>query len=122
MDDVPSARWRKAPSSAWGVSPGVIARAACTHGTSAMLTLSHDDGHVEAEVELHSDQAGDAWKVRFYNDNVRAATVWRQTGSADGGGSLSVSRLLTHHPGSDAIAATAINQVTKERCLVRATI
>jgi hypothetical protein len=87
-----------------------------------MLTLSHDDGHVEAEVELHSDKAGDAWKVRFYNDSVRAATVSRQAGSADVGGSLSVSRLLTHHSGSDAIAATAINQVTKERCLVRASI
>jgi hypothetical protein len=87
-----------------------------------MLTLSHDDGHVEAEIELHSDKAGDTWKLRFYNESIRAMTVSRQAGASDGGGTLSVSRLLAHHPGTDAITATAINQVTKERCLVRAAI
>ena len=36
-----------------------------------MLTLSHDDGHVEAEMELHADKAGHLWKVRLYNEGVK---------------------------------------------------
>lgn len=111
-----------APMPASAVSPGVVSKSTCTQGTSAMLTLSHDDGHVEAEIELHADRAGHVWKVRFYNENVKALTVTKQANAADGGGTLSVSRLLTNHEGTDRITATATNQVTKERCVVRATL
>jgi hypothetical protein len=111
-----------APMTASAVGPGVVSKSTCTQGTNAMLTLSHDDGHVEAEIELHADQAGHTWKVRFYNENVKALTVSQQTNAEDGGGTLSVSRLLTNHAGTDRITATATNQFTKERCVVRATL
>ncbi len=111
-----------APTTASAVGPGVVSTATCTQGANAMLTLSHDDGHVEAEIELHTDQAGQMWKVRFYNENVKALTVSQRADSEDGGGTLSVSRLLTNHAGTDRITATATNQVTEERCVVRATL
>jgi len=111
-----------APTTASAVGPSVVSKSTCTQGTKAMLTLSHDDGHVEAEMELHADKAGQLWKVRFYNEGVKALTVSERTNSSDGGGTLSVSRLLTDHGGTDAITATATNQVTKERCVVRASI
>lgn len=111
-----------APASALAVGPSVVTKSTCTQGTNAMLTLSHDDGHVEAEMELHADKAGHVWKVRFYNEGVRELTVSQRTNSSDGGGTLSVSRLLADHGGTDAITATATNQVTKERCVVRASI
>jgi hypothetical protein len=87
-----------------------------------MLTLSHDDGHVEAEIELHSNHAGQVWTVRFYNENVKEFTGSRRANAEGSGGTLSVSRLLTNHAGTDVITATATNRVTKERCVVRATL
>jgi hypothetical protein len=111
-----------APTTASAVGPSVVSKSTCTQGTNAMLTLSHDDGHVEAEIELHADKAGHTWKVRFYNENVKALTVSQRTNSEDGGGTLSVSRLLTNHAATDRITATATNQVTKERCVVRASL
>jgi hypothetical protein len=57
-----------APTSASAVGASVVSKSTCTQGTNAMLTLSHDDGHVEAEMELHADKAGHIWKVRFYNE------------------------------------------------------
>jgi hypothetical protein len=111
-----------APTSASAVGPSMVSKSTCTQGTKAMLTLSHDDGHVEAEMELHADKAGHIWKVRFYNETVKALTVSQRTNSEDGGGTLSVSRLLTNHAGTDAITASATNQVTKERCVVRASL
>jgi phosphatidate phosphatase APP1 len=111
-----------APTTASAVGPSVVSKSTCTQGTNAMLTLSHDDGHVEAEMELHADKAGHTWKVRFYNEKVKALTVSQRTNSEDGGGTLSVSRLLTNHAGTDRITATATNQATKERCVVRATL
>jgi hypothetical protein len=104
------------------IGPGVVSKSTCTQGTNAMLTLSHDDGHVEAEIELHADAAGHIWKVRFYNEKAKALTVSQRANAEDGGGTLSVSRLLTNHAGTDQITATATNQVTKERCVVRATL
>ena len=111
-----------APTSASAAAPGVVSRSTCTQGTNAMLTLSHDDGHVEAEIELHADRAGQTWKVLFYNENVREFAVSQRTSPEDGGGTLSVSRLLANHAGTDRITATATNRVTKERCVVRATL
>jgi hypothetical protein len=111
-----------APAGALAVGVSVVAKATCTQGTNAMLSLSHDDGHVEAEVELHAGKAGEVWKVRFYNEGVRAHTATQRTTSSDGGGTLSVSRLLTNHSGTDVITATATNRVTSERCVVRAKI
>jgi hypothetical protein len=111
-----------APASALAIGPSMVTKSTCPQGTNAMLTLSHDDGHVEAEMELHADKAGQVWRIRFYNEGVRALTVSQRTNSSEGGGTLSVSRLLTDHSGTNAITATATNQVTKERCVVRASI
>lgn len=111
-----------AAPTASAVGPGVVARSTCSQGTNAMLTLSHDDGRVEAEIELHTDNAGDVWKVRFYNENVRALAVKQRANAEDGGGTLSVSRLLTHHAGTDRITVIATNQATQERCVARASL
>ncbi len=110
------------PTTASAVVPSVMSRSTCTQGTNAMLTLSHDDGHVEAEIELHADRAGHIWKVRFYNETVKELTVMQRMNSEDGGGTLSVSRLVTNHAGTDRITVTATNQATRERCVVRATL
>jgi hypothetical protein len=110
------------PATASAMTESVVARSTCSQGTNAMLTLSHDDGHVEAEIELHAHRSGQAWTVRFYNEGVRERTVVRSTNSEDGGGTLSVSRLLTNHAGTDAIKATALNTVTGERCVVSGTL
>ena len=111
-----------APASALAFGPSVVTTSTCTQGANAMLTLSHDDGQVEAEMELHAGRAGHLWTVRFYNEGVKVLTVSQRAGSSDGGGTLSVSRLLINHAGTDEIRATATNQVTKERCVVRASI
>ncbi|CAB4969478.1 unannotated protein [freshwater metagenome] len=110
------------PATASAMTASAVARSTCTQGSNAMLTLSHDDGHVEGEIELHTGKAGQPWTVRLYSDGVREWTVTRSTSSEDGGGTLSVSRLLTHHAGVDAIKATAVNKMTGERCVVRATL
>ena len=94
----------------------------CTAGTRALLTLSRDDGHIEAEIELHSPRAGQPWRIRFFNDGIRITTVNRQTKASEGGGTLSVSRLLDDHAGSDVIKVTAKNRATKERCVVSGTM
>jgi hypothetical protein len=110
------------PLAASAAGPGVVTRTACAQGTNAMLTLSHDDGHVEAEIELHGHEAGQPWTIRFYNEKVREVTVSQRSTAADGGGTLSVSRLMTNHAGTDSITVTAVNKITKERCVVRATL
>ena len=110
------------PAPASGLSPTVMVRSTCTQGTNAMLTLSHDDGHVEAEIELHAREAGQVWTVRFFNEGVRELTVRRSANAEDGGGTLSVSRLLTDHSGANTIKATAVNRSTGERCVVQATL
>jgi hypothetical protein len=111
-----------APSPASAHVSSVTSRSTCTQGTHAMLTLSHDDGHVEAEIELHADHARHTWKLRFYNEKTLALTVSRRAGAEGRGGTLSESRLLTNHAGKDLVTVTATNTVTRERCVVRATV
>jgi hypothetical protein len=100
----------------------VVSRGICPQGTRSMLTLSHDDGQLEAEIELHANKAGQPWRIRFYNEGTREVSVTRIMGSADGGGSLSVSRLLTDHAGPSNITATAVNRATGERCVVQGSL
>lgn len=111
-----------APMTASALAPAMTVRTTCTEGTRAALTLSHDDGRVEAEIELHAGRGGEVWKLHFYNESVKALSVSRRTSGTTSGGTLSVSRLLTNHAGKDRIKVTATNQVTGERCVVRATI
>jgi hypothetical protein len=96
--------------------------ATCTLGTKALLTLSHDDGHVEAEIELHAAKSGQSWRIRFFNDGVRVLTLTRNTVAEDGGGTLSSSRLLTDHADGNVITVRVVNQATGERCAVSASV
>jgi hypothetical protein len=104
---------------ATAAAPAGATAVACNAGTRALLTLSRDDGHIEAEIELHARRAGQRWRVRFFSDGIAVTTVNRKATASEGGGTLSVSRLLDDHAGPDVIKVVVKNRVTKERCVVK---
>jgi hypothetical protein len=93
----------------------------CSAGSRARLTLSRDDGHVEAEMEIHTAKVGQHWRLQFSTEGVGFATVVRITRPEDGRGGLSVSRLATDHAGPDVITVQARNLDTNELCTVQGT-
>lgn len=96
---------------------GVATVGDCTGSSRARLTLSRDDGHIEAEIELHTAKVGQAWRVQFSTEGVRFASVLTRTVPEDGRGGLSVSRLATDHAGADIVTVRARNLGSGERCV-----
>lgn len=65
--------------------PGPVPLGERSEGTRSHLTLSRDDGHIEAEIELHTARVGERWRVRFASEGVRFFTVLGTTVPEDGG-------------------------------------
>lgn len=105
-------------ASAIAPEPNAATVGDCTGGTRARLTLSRDDGHIEAEIELHTTKVGQSWRVQFSTEGVRFASVVKRTVPEDGRGGLSVSRLATDHAGPDMVTVRARNLGSGERCVV----
>jgi hypothetical protein len=93
----------------------------CSAGSRARLTLSRDDGHVEAEMEIHTAQVGEHWRLQFSTEGTGFATVVKMTRPEDGRGGLSVSRLATDHAGPDVVTVRARSLDTNEVCTIQGT-
>jgi hypothetical protein len=103
------------------VSGRHVVAGSCSAGSRARLTLSRDDGHVEAEMEIHTAMVGEHWKLQFSTEGVGFATVVKMTRPEDGRGGLTASRLATDHAGPDVITVRARNLDTNELCTAQGT-
>lgn len=97
----------------------VIRRGSCSGSTDWKLKLSPENGRIEVEYEVDSNQVGQDWKVRIFRNGDRIFRGTRTTRAPSG--SFEV-RLVTSDPvGSDNFTARARNPETDEVCRGSAT-
>ena len=78
----------------------VRASKACSTGT-LKLKAKHDDGRIEAEVEVDTNRNGQRWAVRILDNGV---TAWKGAGTTHApSGSFSVERRIANKAGKDVI-------------------
>jgi hypothetical protein len=93
------------PALAKGGSTAVRSTGSCSGGGVFELKAKHDDGRIEAEYEVDTNRAGQAWHVRL-TDN--GASVFSGTATTVApSGSFTVRRLIANRTGADTIRATA---------------
>ena len=85
----------------------------CSGPSTWKLTLKHDAGRIEADAEVQTPRAGQAWTFKMFDNGVRFGSGTKTT-LADG--SWSATRLATNRTGVDHIKVTARNTVTSETC------
>jgi hypothetical protein len=78
----------------------VRASKACSTGT-LKLKAKHDDGRIEAEVEVDTNRNGQRWAVRILDNGVTAWKGARTTHAPSG--SFSVERRIANKAGKDVI-------------------
>jgi hypothetical protein len=98
-------------------------RGSCEGSSRWELDLEKDDGRIEVELEVTTRKAGQTWRVRmFQNDSqffvgTRVARV-----DDDDRPDFEVERDRPDRPGTDRFRARAVNTVTGEVCVARASI
>jgi hypothetical protein len=103
-----------APANA-GDDDGEIRReGSCTAGTEWKVKAKNDDGRIEFEGEVDSNQNGQTWKWKMkHNGTVSASGTGTTTGPS---GSFDVERKLANLGGTDMLVFKATNPATGERC------
>ena len=86
----------------------------CSAATVWKLKAKHDDGRIEAELEVDSNRNGQRWSVAIADNGVRVFTGARTTHAPSG--SFEVERTIANRRGTDRITALARNAATGERC------
>ena len=86
----------------------------CSAATVWKLKAKHDDGRIEAELEVDSNRNGQRWTVAIADNGVRVFTGARTTHAPSG--SFEVERTIANRRGTDRITALARNAATGERC------
>ncbi len=86
----------------------------CSAATVWKLKAKHDDGRIEAELEVDSNRNGQRWTVAIADNGVRVFTGARTTHAPSG--SFEVQRTIANRRGTDRITALARNAATGERC------
>lgn len=109
-----------APASAKGGGGDVRVAGRCTGRTTSKLKVKHDDGRIEAEVEVDSNRNGQRWNVHITDQGVQvfAGTAITKAPS----GSFEVERRIPNRAGTDVITATATNPATGETCRATASL
>lgn len=107
------------PASAKG-NGDVERRGSCSSGTEWKLKLSPEDGGIEVEYEVDSNQNGERWRVKIVQDGDR---IFRGTRVTQGpSGSFEVRVVTSDGAGTDNFLAKAKNPATGETCRGSASI
>jgi hypothetical protein len=83
------------------------------------LELSHDDGRIEADYELHNVTVGSTWRVVMKDNGVR---FFRGTRTARSDRYIEVDRYTRNRAGTDRITVHAANVATGQLCAGAASI
>ena len=97
----------------------VIRTGSCSVSSTWKLTLKHDSGRIESDLEVQTPVAGQTWHFVMKDNGVRFAGG-NKTTQADG--SFSVTKFAANQPGMDNIRAKATNLTTGETCVATAAI
>lgn len=92
----------------------------CTARTTSKLKVKHDDGRIEAELEVDSNRNGQRWNVRLTDQGVLVFAGAATTKAPSG--SFEVERRIPNRAGTDVIRATATNPATGETCTATASL
>ena len=102
------------PASADDDDDEVIREGACSSGTDWKVKAKTDDGRIEFEGEVDSNQNGQTWKWKIkHNGTVSARGSATTTGPS---GSFEVERKLTNLAGTDSFVFKAKNPSSGETC------
>ena len=102
-------------ASASGSDDEVERRGDCSAGSDWKLSAKPDDGRIEVEFEVDSNQVGQTWSVRITDNGINVFRGTRTTLAPSG--SFSVERHVPDQAGVDAFRAVATNAATGERCV-----
>ena len=94
-----------APASHGG--DAIRANGGCTGSAVWKLKAKHDNGAIEVEYEVDSNQSGQVWTVRLKDNGDRFFAGKRTTGGASG--SFTVHQNTANRAGDDVIRARAVH-------------
>ena len=95
----------------------VLVRGSCSARSAVKLTLSDENGRIEAEVEVDQNRNGVPWTVVLTRDGNRVARLTRVTTAPSG--SFTARKVLANPAGADLVRAVATRW--GESCTARAT-
>lgn len=93
---------------------GVIHEGPCSMNSDWKLKAKHDDGRLEVEAEVDSNQVGQTWHYRIL-DNGSVADKGKKVTQAPSG-SFEVHARIANAAGTDHIKFQAANRATGETC------
>ena len=97
----------------------IIRTGSCSGSADWKLKAKHDDGRIELEYEVDSNQSGQTWRVRVRDNGVRVIATRATTGGRSG--SFDVERKVTNRAGSDSFVARARDLSSGQLCVGRLT-
>lgn len=97
----------------------VIETGACSATSNWKLKLGDEDGGIEAELEVDTNVAGQAWTAKLKHNGVPAARSVKVTKPPSG--SFELRRVLPNAAGGDVVVGKARNPSTGETCRGQAT-
>ncbi len=98
------------------LAKGRVVRDSGTCATGVFkLKAKADNGGLDVEFEVDPNRAGQAWKVRIFDNGTRVLKTTRTT--AGRSGSFSVSKVIANRAGTDAITARAIRVSNGTTCV-----
>jgi hypothetical protein len=92
----------------------VVRRGGCTMSADWKLKASPEDGRIEVEAEVDSNQSGQTWNWRIRHDGSLSAKGSATTSGPSG--SFEVRRKLVNMAGGDSIVFRARNPRSDEVC------
>jgi len=97
----------------------IIRTGPCSGSADWKLKAKHDDGRIELEYEVDSNQSGQTWRVRVRDNGVRVIATRATTGGRSG--SFDIERKVANRAGSDSIVARARDLSSGQLCVARLT-
>ena len=97
----------------------IIRTGSCSGSADWKLKAKHDDGRIELEYEVDSNQSGQTWRVRVRDNGVRVIATRATTGGRSG--SFDLERKVTNRAGSDSFVARARDLSSGQLCVARLT-
>ena len=97
----------------------VIRTGSCSGSADWKLKAKHDDGRIELEYEVDSNQSGQTWRVRVRDNGVRVIATRATTGGRSG--SFDIERKVANRAGSDSFVARARDLSSGQLCVARLT-
>jgi hypothetical protein len=97
----------------------VIRTGSCSGSADWKLKAKHDDGRIELEYEVDSNQSGQTWRVRVRDNGVRVIATRATTSGRSG--SFDIERKVANRAGSDSFVARARDLSSGQLCVARLT-